>query len=229
MATLHFEQISPERVLFAGDVRAVMLPGAAGDMTVMPGHEPTVATLNPGIIAVTDVQGHGHRAFIRGGFAEITGDRNPIHLSEHFAARTPFGTRIAHGLYTAGLISAVLGTRLPGPGAVYISQTLNFRAPVRIGDTVEVTVEVAELVPERRRARLKCTCSVAGETVLDGEALVKVPKREEADPLVTALGEHAEQIAAEVLAVRVHAGAAGQGDGVEGPAGSRFWVARAGS
>ena len=64
------------------------------------------------------------------GFAEVTGDRNPIHLSEHFAARTPFGTRIAHGLYTASLISAVLGTRLPGPGAVYISQTLNFRAPV---------------------------------------------------------------------------------------------------
>ena len=72
------------------------------------------------------------------GFAEVTGDRNPIHLSEHFAAKTPFGTRIAHGLYTASLISAVLGTRLPGPGAVYISQTLNFRAPVKIGDTVEV-------------------------------------------------------------------------------------------
>ena len=68
------------------------------------------------------------------GFAEVTGDRNPIHLSEHFAAKTPFGTRIAHGLYTASLISAVLGTRLPGPGAVYISQTLNFRAPVKIGD-----------------------------------------------------------------------------------------------
>ena len=78
------------------------------------------------------------------GFAQLTGDRNPIHLSEHFAARTPFGTRIAHGLYTAGLISAVLGTRLPGPGAVYISQTLNFRAPVRIGDVVDVTVTVAE-------------------------------------------------------------------------------------
>ena len=117
------------------------------------------------------------------GFAEITGDRNPIHLSEHFAARTPFGMRIAHGLYTAGLISAVLGTRLPGPGAVYISQTLNFRAPVRIGDVVEVTVTVAELMPERRRARLACQCSVAGETVLDGEALVKVPTKAEADPL----------------------------------------------
>ena len=112
------------------------------------------------------------------GFAEVTGDRNPIHLSEHFAAKTPFGTRIAHGLYTASLISAVLGTRLPGPGAVYISQTLNFRAPVRIGDTVAVEVVVAELVPEKSRARLACTCSVDGEIVLDGEAWVKVPSRE---------------------------------------------------
>src|SRR5262252_3658084 len=109
------------------------------------------------------------------GFAEVTGDRNPIHLSEHFAARTSFGTRIAHGLYTASLISAVLGTRLPGPGAVYISQTLNFRAPVRIGDTVDVTVTVAELKPERQRARLACTCRVGDTVVLEGEALVKVP------------------------------------------------------
>ncbi len=115
------------------------------------------------------------------GFAEVTGDRNPIHLSEHFAARTPFGTRIAHGLYTASLISAVLGTRLPGPGAVYISQTLNFRAPVKIGDTVEVRVEVAELIPERRRARLACTCWVGADVVLDGEAWVKVPPRSETE------------------------------------------------
>src|SRR5262245_45961298 len=85
------------------------------------------------------------------GFAQLTGDRNPIHLSEHFAARTQFGRRIAHGLYTAGLISAVLGTRLPGPGAIYISQTLNFRAPVGIGDQVEVTVEVAALISARQR------------------------------------------------------------------------------
>jgi 3-hydroxybutyryl-CoA dehydratase len=123
------------------------------------------------------------------GFAELTGDRNPIHLSEHFAAKTPFGTRIAHGLYTASLISAVLGTRLPGPGAIYISQTLNFRAPVRIGDTVDVIVEVAELVPERRRARLTCTCSVAGEMVLDGEALVKVPSR----PPISQMPLHVEE------------------------------------
>jgi 3-hydroxybutyryl-CoA dehydratase len=118
------------------------------------------------------------------GFAEVTGDRNPIHLSEHFAARTSFGTRIAHGLYTASLISAVLGTRLPGPGAVYISQTLNFRAPVRIGDTVTVRVEVVELTPERCRARLACQCSVNDEVVLDGEALVKVPSRANVGPMV---------------------------------------------
>lgn len=111
------------------------------------------------------------------GFAQLTGDRNPIHLSEHFAAKTTFGRRVAHGLYTASLISAVLGTRLPGPGAIYISQTLNFRAPVRIGDTVEVTVTVAELIPQRQRARLTCVCAVGGEVVLDGEALVKVPSQ----------------------------------------------------
>ena len=109
------------------------------------------------------------------GFAQLTGDRNPIHLSEHFAAKTSFRTRVAHGLYTASLISAVLGTRLPGPGAVYISQTLNFRAPVKIGDTVTVTVSVAELISEKSRARLACVCEVDGEVVLDGEALVKVP------------------------------------------------------
>lgn len=117
------------------------------------------------------------------GFAAVTGDRNPIHLCEHFAAKTPFGTRIAHGLYTASLISAVLGTRLPGPGAVYISQTLNFRAPVKIGDTVEVVVAVAELIPDKRRARLSCICKVGEEVVLDGEAWVKVPSAAAARPL----------------------------------------------
>ena len=113
------------------------------------------------------------------GFAEISGDRNPIHLSEHFAAQTPFGTRIAHGLYTACLISAVLGTRMPGPGAIYISLTLNFRAPVKIGDTVDVTVQVAELMAEKTRARLSCVCRVDDEIVLDGEAWVKVPSKEQ--------------------------------------------------
>jgi 3-hydroxybutyryl-CoA dehydratase len=111
------------------------------------------------------------------GFAEITGDRNPIHLSEHFAAKTPFKSRIAHGLYTAGLISAVIGTRLPGPGAIYLSQTLYFRAPVMIGDVVEAAVTVAELSERGYRARLVCTCTVNGKIVLEGEAMVKVPAR----------------------------------------------------
>lgn len=111
------------------------------------------------------------------GFAQVTGDRNPIHLSEHFAAKTQFGGRIAHGLYTASLISAVIGTRLPGPGAIYLSQTLNFKAPVRIGDTVVAAVEVAELIAERLRVRLICTCKVEDTVVLEGDALVKVPRR----------------------------------------------------
>jgi 3-hydroxybutyryl-CoA dehydratase len=110
-------------------------------------------------------------------FAELTGDRNPIHLSDEYASHTQFHSRIAHGLYTASLISAVLGTRLPGPGAIYISQSLNFRAPVHIGDAVVVEVAIAELVPQRHRARLACSCKVRGELVLDGEAWVKVPAR----------------------------------------------------
>jgi 3-hydroxybutyryl-CoA dehydratase len=113
------------------------------------------------------------------GFAELTGDRNPIHLSEHFAAKTLFKGRIAHGLYTASLISAVIGTRLPGPGSIYISQTLKFLAPVKIGDTVEATVEVAELIAAKQRARLLCRCKVGDTVVLEGEAMVKAPLRAE--------------------------------------------------
>ena len=111
------------------------------------------------------------------GFATLSGDHNPIHLSDHFARKTRFGGRIAHGLYTASLISAVLGMRLPGPGAVYLSQTLNFRGPVRIGDVVAISVEVVGMEPEGRRVRLSCECAVDGKTVLDGEALVSVPAR----------------------------------------------------
>ena len=113
------------------------------------------------------------------GFADISGDQNPIHLCDLYASRTRFGQRIAHGLYTASLISAVIGTRLPGPGAVYLSQTLNFTAPVRIGDVVRVHVEVAELVDARQRARLVCECAVDATLVLEGEAWVRVPSRAE--------------------------------------------------
>jgi 3-hydroxybutyryl-CoA dehydratase len=111
------------------------------------------------------------------GFARISGDDNPIHLCDTYAAGSRFGERIAHGLYTASLISAVLGTRLPGPGAVYRSQTLNFHAPVRIGEVVTVTVEVVELMPQGRKVRLACEATVDGRVVLDGEALVSVPAR----------------------------------------------------
>ncbi len=109
------------------------------------------------------------------GFAELSGDRNPIHLSEHFARKTRFGGRIVHGLYTASLISAIIGTRLPGPGAVYISQSLNFRGPVKIGDIVEISVEVVELTEKGRRVRLKCECRVEDKIVLDGEGILSVP------------------------------------------------------
>ena len=110
-------------------------------------------------------------------FADLSGDRNPVHLSDHFARKTRFGERIVHGLYTASLISTVIGMYLPGPGAVYMSQTLNFKGPVKIGDVINVVVEVAELTEKGRRVRLHCECLVDGKVVLDGEALVMAPSR----------------------------------------------------
>lgn len=110
-------------------------------------------------------------------FAAVSGDTNPIHISDSFAARSKFGQRIAHGMFTASLVSAILGTKLPGPGAVYLSQTIQFLAPVRIGDVVTANVEVVELVPSRRRARLFCECICDGKAVLEGEAWVAVESR----------------------------------------------------
>lgn len=110
-------------------------------------------------------------------FAGLTGDFNPAHVDEEAARRGRFGGRIAHGMLTAGLLSAVLGTRLPGPGCIYVGQTLRFTRPVRIGDTVTARVEVAELTPEDRRVVLATTCrNQEGETVLEGEAEVMVPE-----------------------------------------------------
>lgn len=106
-------------------------------------------------------------------FAEISGDHNPIHLDDAYAATTPFGGCIAHGVFTASFVSAVIATRLPGAGSIYISQTLGFRAPVRIGATVETSVQVLELVERGRRVKLKCECRVDGKLVLEGEAEVK--------------------------------------------------------
>ncbi len=110
-------------------------------------------------------------------FASVSGDKNPVHLDEAYAARTMFKGRIAHGMLTAGYISAVFGMEMPGPGAIYVSQTLNFKAPVRIGDTVLAKVKLVELIPAKRRARFECQCIVAGKPVLEGEAVLMVPAR----------------------------------------------------
>jgi 3-hydroxybutyryl-CoA dehydratase len=110
-------------------------------------------------------------------FAGITGDLNPAHIDEVAASASRFGGRIAHGMLSASFISTVLGTRLPGPGTIYLEQSLRFTAPVRIGDTVTARVEVAELLP-KRRARLTTTVlNQKGEPVVEGEALVMVPAR----------------------------------------------------
>ncbi len=110
-------------------------------------------------------------------FAAVTGDINPAHVDEAFAQESIFQGKVAHGLLTASLISAVLGTRLPGPGTIYLSQDLKFRRPVRIGDTITAMVEVTELIPEKNLARLKTTCTnQKGELVLEGTALVMPPK-----------------------------------------------------
>lgn len=109
-------------------------------------------------------------------FAGVTGDFNPVHVDAEAAARSRFGGRIAHGMLSAGLISAVIGMKLPGPGSIYLSQSLRFTRPVRIGDTVTARVEVAEVIAARRRVRLLTTCrNQSGETVLDGEAVIMVP------------------------------------------------------
>jgi 3-hydroxybutyryl-CoA dehydratase len=110
-------------------------------------------------------------------FAGVSGDFNPAHIDEAYAQGTFFKTRIAHGMLSAGFISAVIGTRLPGPGTVYLKQTLNFLAPVRIGDTVTARVEVIEKLEEKKRVRLKTTCTnQEGVVVLDGEAMVSPPR-----------------------------------------------------
>ena len=108
-------------------------------------------------------------------FAGISGDINPVHLNHEFAAETIFEGRIAHGLLTASFISTVIGTRLPGPGAIYLKQSLNFKAPVRAGDTVKARATITAIDTQRRRVVLSTVASVGDKVVLDGEALVLVP------------------------------------------------------
>lgn len=110
-------------------------------------------------------------------FADVSGDRNPVHLDPVYASKTIFKECIAHGFLTASYISAVFGTELPGPGAIYVSQSLNFRGPVKAGDRVVAKVEVRELIPAKRRAIFACKCTVDGKSVLEGEAVLLVPTR----------------------------------------------------
>jgi len=110
-------------------------------------------------------------------FAGVTGDLNPAHVSEEFAKDTFFKTRIAHGMLSASFISTVIGTMLPGPGSVYMRQEANFLAPVKFGDTITAVVEVAEIIADKKRVRLKTYCINQEKTiVVDGEALVSPPR-----------------------------------------------------
>lgn len=108
-------------------------------------------------------------------FAGVSTDTNAVHLDEEFAKTLPFGGRIAHGMLSASFISAVLGAHLPGPGTIYMGQTLRFKAPVRIGDTVKTTVTVKEVVVEKKRVILDTTCRVGDTVVIEGEATIMKP------------------------------------------------------
>lgn len=111
-------------------------------------------------------------------FAEVTEDKNPLHLDDEFASKTIFKRRIAHGILTVGLISAVIGNKLPGNGTIYLSQTLNFLAPVYIGDEITAKVEVLQVLKEGKRLRLKTqVINQNGTVVVDGEAIVIPPRR----------------------------------------------------
>ena len=110
-------------------------------------------------------------------FAQVSTDHNPVHLDDDYARDTIFEGRIAHGMLTAGLISAVIGEQLPGHGTIYMSQNLKFLAPVRPGDLVYAEVKVVDMVIDKRRVKLNCRCEVNGENVLVGEAIVLAPSR----------------------------------------------------
>jgi len=113
-------------------------------------------------------------------FAGVSGDTNPIHLHDGFARSTRFGQRIAHGMLSGSYISTVIGTRLPGPGAIYVSQSMIFKAPVLVGDTITAVATITEIDDKRRRVTLKTQCLKGDAVVIDGEAVVLVPRRDAA-------------------------------------------------
>jgi len=111
-------------------------------------------------------------------FAEVSGDRNPLHMDEEFAKKTAFGQRIAHGALTASYISGILGNDLPGPGSIFVGLNMRFRRPVYIGSHVTVKVEVTEMKERGNRVTLKVSCNVDGKAAISGEAMVMVPSRD---------------------------------------------------
>jgi 3-hydroxybutyryl-CoA dehydratase len=115
-------------------------------------------------------------------FAGVSGDMNPVHMNKEYAEHTVFKGQIAHGMLTASFISTVLGTKLPGPGCIYVSQDLRFRAPVRIGDTVRAEATVSEVLREKKRVVLTTRCTVGDKVVLDGTAVMMVPSRTDFAP-----------------------------------------------
>ncbi len=110
-------------------------------------------------------------------FVGVSGDANPVHIDEEYAQKTRFGGRIAHGILVSSFISAVLGTILPGPGAIYLSQTLQFKRPVKIGDTVTARVRVVDIDIQKNIVGFNCMCTVKGKTVISGEAQILVPSK----------------------------------------------------
>mgnify|MGYP001232485507 CR=1 FL=1 len=111
-------------------------------------------------------------------FAGVSGDTNPVHLNEEFAAQTMFKTRIAHGMLSSCFISTVFGTRLPGPGCIYISQNLRFKAPVHIGDTVVARVTAIEKMDDKKMIKFETVCTVGDKKVIDGDATIMIPNRD---------------------------------------------------
>lgn len=110
-------------------------------------------------------------------FAGVSGDTNPVHLNDDYAKATMFKGRIAHGMFGASLISAVLGTKLPGPGCIYVSQNLRFKAPVRVGDTLIARATVKNLLPQKKFVEFDTVCTVDGKAVMEGEAILMVPAK----------------------------------------------------
>ena len=127
-------------------------------------------------------------------FAGISGDDNPIHIDEEYAQGTRFKGRVVHGMFLAGLISCVVGTRLPGPGAIYMGQTLKFLAPVRIGDTVRVVATIIDVNREKRRVKLASRCMVGEKLVAEGDGMLMVESREESNA-IAGLTASAEAVA----------------------------------